>query len=110
MSEAEIQELVLVFPSVQQVTEAGVVYFLLPGLLLPETCVPNKVDALLCPSSRDGYASRLFFSAQISGCPQRNWNAHVRILDRTWYGISWKVPDTQRLVQMVLTHLTALKS
>ena len=109
MDNSEIQELVLAFPGLQQVKEAGIHYFLLPNLHLPEGCNPNVVDALLCPVQRDGYNSRLFFSSRIATPVQRNWNGNARILDRTWHAISWRVPTPLRLMQMILTHLDALK-
>lgn len=65
----------------QQAVEVEVTYFLIRDLELPAGCIPATVDSLLCPTLRDGYQSRLFFAAQVSGGPARNWNATgVRIL------------------------------
>jgi hypothetical protein len=60
---------------------------------------------------RDGYESRLYFSAQINSRTARNWNINgLKILDRTWFAFSWKTEQTGlRLAQMVLEHLSALR-
>lgn len=84
-------------------------YFLLPDLDMPEGCIPKKLDALLCPFERDGYHTTLFFSQQITGCPVRNWNRIDRILDRTWYAISWNFNSNRRLVQIIRSHLDAFR-
>ena len=98
-----------IYPNVQKAEEAGITYFLLPDLYLPEGCIPEKVDALFCPMPRDGYKSRLFFAEKITGCPNRNWNGQARILDRTWYAISWNVNPDQRLIQLIRSHIDPLK-
>ncbi len=36
------------------VEEAGIHYFLIPALALPQGCQPQKMDVLLCPTARDG--------------------------------------------------------
>jgi hypothetical protein len=106
----QIEELKTLFPDVQRSDEGGSAYFLLPSLQLPPGCVPEKVDALLCPMTRDGYPSRLFFSVQISAPVQRNWNANgVRILERNWHAFSWTIAANQRLAQMVGAHLKGLR-
>jgi hypothetical protein len=78
---------------------------------LPAGCSPEEVDMLYCPTNRDGYPSRLFFSAKFSGSyPQRNWNGISRILDRTWYAISWNINQEQRIIQQIRAHLEPFKS
>ena len=56
--EDQIAEVKQLCPDVQLHEEAGCAYLLLPGLNLPDGCSPDSMDALLCPTSRDGYPSR----------------------------------------------------
>lgn len=93
------------------VEEAGRQYFLLTGLTLPQGCQPQKVDALLCPTARDGYPSRLFFSQRVKEPRPLNWNTNgVRIGERNWHAFSWRIGGTGlRLVQMLISHLSALR-
>jgi hypothetical protein len=107
----QIAELRALAPSVTACREGAVTYFLLPGLQLPAGCTPSKMDALLCPTPRDGYESRLFFSQVVTSPTARNWHvANTRIVDRQWSAFSWKTNKTGlRLAQMVVEHLCALK-
>lgn len=110
INDDEVRELVRHHPGVEEATEGGVTYYLIPGLRLPEGCTPAVVDALLCPTAREGYPSRLFLSTAVSCRTARNWNAsNVRILERNWFAISWKVNASLRLAQMVAAHLEALR-
>jgi hypothetical protein len=106
----QIDELKGQYSGLSFIEEAGVEYFLLPNMLTPKGCIPDKVDALLCPSARDGYTSRLFFAKQVAGPRPLNWNANgVRIGERNWHAYSWKIgASSQRLAQMVSSHLSAL--
>ncbi len=109
--EDEITELKSLYPDVQVCEEGGVTFFLLPNVPLPDNCEPQNTDALLCPTPRDGYTSRLFFANQIE-CPKSlNWNAkQVRILERNWYAVSWKIEQPNlRLAQKIAIHLNAFK-
>lgn len=106
----QLQELARLFPGVKQAIEGGVTYFLLPQLVLPAGRTPERVDALLCPSGRDGYTSRLFLAQMISTTNGLNWNANgTRILERNWFAVSWRVRDGLRLAQMVRAHLDAFR-
>lgn len=105
----QIQELKCIYPNVFEAQEGGVIFFLLPNLSLPEGCMPNIVDALLCPTIRDGYNSRLFFSEKIVINKALNWNGNVRILEKSWLSISWQTKPGLRLIQMVSTHLDAFR-
>lgn len=108
--DVQVAELKLLCPSIQQVEEASCTYLLLPGLMLPTGCSPCSVDALLCPSARDGYPSRLFFAERIQSRAQLNWNANgVRIAERNWHAYSWKVNPNLRLAQIVAAHLRAIR-
>ena len=102
----QVAELKHICDGVQESTEAGRTYFLLLKLRLPEGCNPSPLDALFCPTPRDGYPSRLFFAERVRSAAQLNWNANrVRILDRNWDAFSWKVNAIGRLIQMLAAHL-----
>lgn len=107
----QIEELRALVPGVMACQEGGVTYFLLPSLQLPAGCTPSNVDALLCPTPRDGYESRLFFSQLVTSRTARNWHVtNTRIVDRQWSAFSWKTNKTGlRLAQMVVEHVCALK-
>ena len=106
----QIEELKILFGAVKTCEEGGIVYFLISSLSLPSGCSPEKTDALLCPTLRDGYASRLYFAERIHSPTQRNWNANgVRILERNWHAFSWKIPENMRFAQMVGAHLRGLR-
>jgi hypothetical protein len=107
----QLDELRNLVPGVSVCQEGTVTYFLLPGLQLPAGCTPAQVDALLCPTPRDGYESRLFFSQRVTSTTTRNWHVtNTRIVDRPWSAFSWKTNRTGlRLAQMVVEHLCALK-
>lgn len=105
----QLDELAALYFGAAVAQEGGVTFVLLPNLMLPERCTPLSTDALLCPSKRDGYESRLFFSKLITGGPALNWNANaVRILERTWWAFSLTTPAGLRLAQMVSVYLAAL--
>lgn len=105
----QITELKQLCGGVSQCGEGGCTFLLLSGLKLPEGCSPSVIDALLYPSPRDGYQSRLFFPKQIQGKNNLNWNGQVRIVERNWEAFSWKVSAEPRLIQMVAAHLRAFK-
>jgi hypothetical protein len=107
----EVAELVQLFGHVRQAEEGGFTYFLLPDVSLPAGCAPATLDVLLCPMARDGYSSRLFLSQQVAHRgPGTNWNAvSVRILERNWFAVSWRVRAPLRLAQIVRGHLDAFR-
>lgn len=106
----QVEELKLLSPGAERCEEGGKTYLYLPGLSLPDGCAPARIDALLCPTERDGYSSRLFFAVRVQSPASRNWNANgVRILERNWEAFSWKVPPGLRLAQMVGAHLRGLR-
>ena len=108
--ENQIKELKKIVPSISYAEEGGYTYILLENLQLPEGCIPSIVNALLCPSPREGYESRLFFESMITGCPQRNWNGKIRVLERNWFAFSWRVPSNLRLAEILLVHLKPLRN
>jgi hypothetical protein len=106
--EKQIAELKKITPNLSYAQEGGYDYILIENLHLPDGCQPQIVDALLCPTPRDGYQSRLFFSVQITG-QARNWNGNIRVLERNWFAISWQVPPGLRLYEILLVHLRSLR-
>lgn len=106
----QIEDLKRIAPNLSKAEEGGYSFILIEGLFLPSNCNPNKVDALLCPSPKDGYQSRLFLEAKVNGCsPSLNWNGYIRVLDRNWHAISWQTLSNLTLSQMLLTHLNAFR-
>jgi hypothetical protein len=107
----ELDELRQIAPNVSVSTEGGYTYLYIQELALPEGCEPEHADVLLCPSPKDGYQTRLFFSSKIKGCgPQRNWNGNIRALEKNWFAISWCTSPGLRLAEMLLVHLKALRA
>jgi hypothetical protein len=108
----ELQELTALFPGVQRAEEAGTTFFLIPRLVVPTGAGPSMTaDALLCPTDRDGYPSRLYLSKAIVGGRGSNLNANnVRILERNWFALSWRVRTGLRLAQMIAAHLDAFRA
>lgn len=103
-----LEELRMLCPEAKVLSEAGLDFILLPGLRLSTGTETLVVDGLLCPHSRDGYATRLFLSQQIQG-KGSNWSQH-RILDRSWHTWSWNnVSSELRLAQILAEHLRALR-
>src|SRR4051812_6668783 len=105
----QIEELKKLFLKVQLCEEGGATFFLIPALTLPDHCKPTVADALLCPTPRDGYKSRLFFSEKIQVSKPPNWNATIRIVERNWFAYSWETTDGLRLAQMIPEHLRGLR-
>jgi hypothetical protein len=111
----QMEELRRIYPDASEATEGGVPYVLIRRAPMPEGCVPATLDVLLCPTEQNGYQSKLYFESRVE-CPPKpgrnlNWNGTVRILERNWAMLSWQIPGgtSQRLVQMVQSHLEALR-
>lgn len=110
ISQDQIDELKEIVPSVSLASEGGHFYLLINDVTLPAGCVPPITNVLLCPTTKDGYNSRLYFPVLITGCPARNWNStNVRILGSTWFAFSWISPAGLSLKDMLLFHLNTLK-
>lgn len=103
----QIDELKRYCTKVSALTEGNIVFYYLGELRLPAGCNPAVCDALLCPAAKDGYPSRLFFSAQITGPYTRNWNVTgARIGEKNWWAFSWKVElSAPTLAQLLIAHL-----
>lgn len=106
----ELEQLKKYCASVSQHFEAGVEYFHLKDLRLPEGCTPAVVDAIFRPAAGDDYESRLGFLEKIATPFPRNWT-EIRILDRNWAAFSWRYPfNGLTLVQKLLGHFEGLIS
>jgi hypothetical protein len=101
----QLQELKSTFPGIATAEEGSVPFVLFPELLLPSGSLPERVRALLCPTQRDGYPSRLFLAQKVQHKGTgHNWNADgVVILGQRWWAVSWMVSDGQRLINMIAT-------
>ena len=109
---AQVEELKRCYPNLSSVSEGGTDFVRIPSLPLPKGCNPAVIDALLCPSVRDGYASRLFLSAKVSHSgPGQNWNASgVQIAGSKWWAVSWNTNQPNlRLLGMVINHIQAFQ-
>ena len=103
----QIDELKRYCTKVSALSEGGIAVLYLEELRLPAGCKPEICDALLCPSAKDSYPSRLYFSAQITGPYTRNWNVTgARIGEKNWWAFSWKVElSAPTLAQLLVAHL-----
>jgi hypothetical protein len=103
----QIDELKKYCDSVSTLQEGGIVFLFLSNLCLPAGCSPTTCDALLCPVPREGYPSRLYFSALIVSSYTRNWNiSNARIGEKNWFAFSWKVDlNDPTLGQLLVAHL-----
>lgn len=107
-AEEQFLEVQRFYPDAIIIPEGGVNYVFIPDLELPSGCVPQKIDALLCPVLKNGYQSRLFYTQKIEGIASRNWNGNLRLCDRTWVSFSWKSKDGMSLLEMMRYHLYTL--
>ena len=110
----QIEELKETFPGAASVVEAGVTFFFLPAVALPDGCTPAVCNLLLCPTPRDGYPARLFFSERIDKTPPPpqplNWNGNIRIMEQNWCAYSWnQFSGDHRLAQLVLILMRPLR-
>jgi hypothetical protein len=105
----EVIEMKTAFAGLATASEGGTGFILIPSLSLPAGCNPPIIDALLCPSPRDGYPSRLFLSSRIMHKgPGQNWNSDQVILGKRWFAVSWRVDQSAtRLLAILAAHLEA---
>lgn len=105
----QVEELKAAFVGVEWAVDGQLSYIRIPELKLGAHCTPAVTEALLCPSPRDGYATRLFYAHVIAGAVSvANWTKH-HILGRDWHAYSWQgVAASLRLMQMVLAHASPL--
>ncbi len=105
--QSQLDELVCQCDRVDIHTEGQNHFILLSNLQFETDGKTVTMDALLCPSSHTGYATRLFLSEQILN-RGNNWNQH-QILGRNWFTWSWRdISESQRLAQILAGHLKAL--
>src|SRR5690348_15146415 len=93
----ELAALQRTYPGSKRCEEGGTTFYFIPNLPLPEGCTPCSTDALLCPSQRDGYPSRLYFAERVQGPVALNWNTTCRILERNWTAFSWQAVPARSL-------------
>jgi len=108
----EVEALKALFPNIALAEEGGTSFILIKNVTLPDGCEPRQVEALLCPSERDGYPSRLFLSHKVSHHGKgTNWSPSggAMILGRVWWAVSWRTRSGQSLTEMVLDHLAAFR-
>jgi hypothetical protein len=108
ISADEARELAAIFPDTERAEEAGVTYFRIPDVTLPDGCSPSPITLLLCPSQLGGYEYRLFFAERVKTPRERNWNGSIHILGMTWHTFSWQAKERVSLTQMVARLLRAL--
>ena len=104
----EIRELAAMFPGTGWAEEAGITYFRIPDVTLPDGCSPSRMTLLLCPSPLGGYEYRLFFAEKVKTPCAKNWNGSIHILGQTWHAFSWQAKEKVTLTQMVARLLRAL--
>lgn len=108
MTSSELSEIRVLCPDAEERDEGGLGYLYLPKLSIPKGTNSEALDGLLCLGARDGYPTRLFLSAAVSG-KGSNWTSHA-ILGRTWWACSWTgVLPNQRPMQILAAHLDALR-
>lgn len=105
----QIEDLKRYCVKLSALSEGSVTFFHMEGLRLPAGCEPAVCDALLCPVEKDGYPSRLYFSARIVSGYTQNWNcSDARIGEKNWFAFSWKVDlVSPTLSQLLIGHLNA---
>ena len=103
----QIEDLKRYCGKLSALSEGVVTYLHMEGLRLPPGCAPSVCDALLCPVEKDGYPSRLYFSAQIVSGYTQNWNcSNARIGEHNWFAFSWRVNlVAPTLTQLLIGHL-----
>lgn len=104
----ELAELQRLYPGSKRCEEGGTAFYFIPNLPLPADCTPDSTDALLCPTGRDGYPSRLYFAELIQGPIALNWNTQSRILERNWHAFSWNQVPNMPLADLVHVYVRAL--
>ncbi|MDA3925252.1 MAG: hypothetical protein PF904_11205 [Kiritimatiellae bacterium] len=113
LPQEQLNQLKGAFGNIATAEEGGRTYIRIDQLPLPAGCSPQHVTALLCPSPRDGYESRLFFCQQIQHAGKgTNWNANgVCILGEKWWAASWKInPANKTLMSKLMGHLEAFSN
>jgi hypothetical protein len=107
----EIDELKPAFTGLSMASEGGADFISIPSLKLPKGCDPSIVDALLRPTARDGYPSRLYLATRVSHQGKgQHWNTDQIILGRRWFAVSWKTQGANsRLAAILAGHLEAFR-
>ncbi|MGG1555642.1 hypothetical protein [Paenibacillus ferrarius] len=109
ISAEQVEELKAAFgPKVLVQSEASTEFVHIPGLKMPQGCMPVRTDALLCPSQYCGYESRLFLKDRVQSPGTPNWQASCFLLGTEWQVYSYQGVRHSSLCEMVLMHLRGL--
>lgn len=107
----QIAALKTLYPEISAAEEGQWTFLRIEKLGLPDGANPQTVTALLCPTLRDGYQSRLFLSAKVTHQGKgTNWNADgVVILGERWWAVSWQTKPDRTLLEMIQDHVEAFR-
>ena len=109
VSSEQLEELKSAFgPEVSVQSEVNVEFIRIPGLKMPQGCVPERTDALLCPTHYCGYDSRLFLKDRVHSPGTPNWQPSCFLLGAQWHVFSYQGVRHPSLREMVLLHLRGL--
>lgn len=109
ISPDQLDELKVAFgPEISFHTEASIEFVRIPGLKMPQGCLPERTDALLCPTHYCGYDSRLFFKDRIQSPGTPNWQPSCFLVGSEWHVYSYQGVRHPSLCEMVLMHLRGL--
>lgn len=104
---AELFKLRDLCPAAEIWTDGGHPAVFMPKLQFKAQGGMHTRDVLLWPQARDGYATRLFLSAQVPGA--QNWNS-FSICGRQWFACSWQgVPAHLPWIEILANHLRAFR-
>ena len=104
---AQVTRLRDLCPGAELWTEAGAPLVYLPDLKIASGGTVRTVDGLLCPRSRDGYDTRMFFSERLP--VDRNWSSHA-VMARNWSAVSWSgIAADQPWLDILAGHLETVK-
>lgn len=108
MDTQQFEDLKAFVPDAIVMRDGAIDYVFLPWFKVQVAGTERVLDCLLCPVQHGGYTTRLFLSERLNHRGQ-NWSVH-NILGREWHTWSWNnVPPTLPLVQILLSHLGALR-
>lgn len=98
--EDQVAELKHLCPDVSHFEEGGCAYLLLPGLGLPEGCIPGAQMHFSVQPPVTVTPPGCFFAEKVKFRTDRNWNVTgVRIGERNWHAFSWKAHPNLRLLR-----------
>ena len=103
-----LEELRTVCPDAQPMTDGPLRLIYLPKLVVLVDGASHEVDALLCLTQHQGYATRLYLSKSFPN-KRQNWTI-TQLVGRAWHCWSWQgVPASHRPAEVLAQHLMALR-